>query len=257
MRVESRIMLCVAVMAMLIGWSCSPPKPQTLTIAAAANVQYALDSLVSVFEQETGTACEVVTSSSGKLTAQISKGAPYDIFLSADMKYPKTLFNDGFLKDEPVIYAQGSLVLWRPNGIDQVDLWPLFNSEEIKNIAIANPKTAPYGIAAMEVLVSMNLMDEVEHKLIYGESIAQTNHFITSGAAGLGFTAKSVVMTPQMRAKGQWVEIDPTRYTPIDQGMAIINHEGYELPTAKAFYDFMLSPKAQSILQYHGYQIPK
>lgn len=256
MRVELRIMLCAVVTAILVGWSCSTPKPQTLTIAAAANVQYALDSLVSMFEQETGTDCEVVISSSGKLTAQIGKGAPYDVFLSADMKYPERLFNDGFLKDKPVIYAQGGIVLWRPNGVEQVDLWPLLSSEEIKNIAIANPKTAPYGIAAMEVLASMNLMDEVEHKLIYGESIAQTNHFITSGAAGLGFTARSVVITPQMRGKGQWVEVDPTYYTPIDQGMAIINHEGYELPTAKAFYDFMLSPKAQSILQYYGYQIP-
>ncbi|MEQ9301196.1 MAG: molybdate ABC transporter substrate-binding protein [Cyclobacteriaceae bacterium] len=236
--------------------SCSTREPRTMTIAAAANVQYAIDSLVSVFELDTGTDCEVVISSSGKLTAQISKGAPYDIFLSADMRYPKTLFDNGLLKNEPIIYAQGSLVLWGPTNIDSDDLWKLLRSDEMKYIAIANPKTAPYGIAAMEALSSMKLMDVVADKLIYGESIAQTNHFITSGAAGLGFTAKSVVMTRLMKDKGYWLEVDPNHYVPIDQGMAIINHEGYELPAAQIFYDFMLSPKAQSILKYFGYQSP-
>ncbi len=233
---------------------CSQHKPQTITIAAAANVQYALDSLVSIFEQETGTGCEVVVSSSGKLTAQISKGAPYDIFLSADMKYPELLYAEGLLKNKPVVYARGSLVLWSPTRSDSTDLWQMLSSDEIKNIAIANPKMAPYGIAAMEVLTSMNLLDGVEEKLIYGESIAQTNHFMTSGATGLGFTAKSVVMTPQMRDVGKWVEVNTAYYTPIDQGMALINHDGYELPPAQAFYDFMLSSRAQSILNYFGYQ---
>ncbi len=244
-------MIAVVLMTTL---GCSQPKPQTLTIAAAANVQYALDSLVSIFEQETGTGCEVVVSSSGKLTAQISKGAPYDIFLSADMKYPELLYGEGLLKNKPVVYARGSLVLWGPSMSDSADLWQLLSSDEIRKIAIANPKIAPYGIAAMEVLTSMNLLDEVEEKLIYGESIAQTNHFMTSGAAGLGFTAKSVVMTPQMRAVGKWVEVNTAYYTPIDQGMAIINHEGYELPSVQAFYDFMRSSRAQSILKYFGYQ---
>lgn len=257
MRVMLRINLAIVTFALLVAYGCSQSRPQTLTIAAAANMQYAVDSLVNVFEQDAGTDCEIVISSSGKLTAQISKGAPYDIFLSADMRYPKTLFDQGFVKKEPIVYAQGTLVLWSPTKMDSVDLWQLLTSDEIKNIAIANPKTAPYGIAAMEVLSSMNLLDAVKNKLIYGESIAQTNHFITSGAADIGFTAKSVIMIPQMIDKGHWVEIDPASYTPIDQGMALINHEGYELPAAQAFYDFMLSAKAQSILNYFGYQIPR
>jgi molybdate transport system substrate-binding protein len=245
------------VIGTLAAWSCAQPKTQVLTIAAAANVQYALDSLVSVFEKDTGLECEIVISSSGKLTAQISKGAPYDIFLSADMKYPEVLYKDGFVKQKPVIYAHGSLVLWRYASNSEVDLWQLITSDEVASIAIANPKTAPYGTATMEALNSMNLLDSVERKLIYGESVAQTNHFITSGAAGLGFTAKSVVMTHQMRDKGHWTDVDLSYYTPIDQGMAVINHEGYEVPAAQLFYDFMLSPKAQSILQYFGYQTPK
>ena len=253
-----RGLLIVKVFLTTVGtlsiWSCSAPKPQVLTIAAAANVQYAVDSLVSVFERDAGVKCEVVVSSSGKLTAQISKGAPYDVFLSADMKYPEVLFKDGFVKGKPVIYAQGSLVLWTYSENDQVDLWQLITSGEITNVAMANPKTAPYGAATMEALKAMSLLERIESKLIYGESIAQTNHFITSGAAGIGFTAKSVVMTHDMLNKGHWIEVDPTHYTSIDQGMAIVNHAGYEVPAAQEFYDFMLSEKAQYVLQYFGYQ---
>lgn len=254
MRLRSTF-LYLFILISLVLFSCSQPKPQHLTIAAAANVQYALDSLVQVFESEYGVECDVVISSSGKLTAQISKGAPYDVFLSADMKYPRALYQDKYVKDEPIIYAQGSLVLWQYVESSQADLWQLLESSETKNIAIANPKTAPYGTAAIEALTATGLLDKVNDKLIYGESIAQTNHFITSGAAGVGFTAKSVVMTPEMLQKGRWLEVDPQYYRPIDQGMVIVNHDGYEVPAAKKFYDFMLSAKAQTILKDFGYRV--
>ncbi|MEM8895759.1 MAG: molybdate ABC transporter substrate-binding protein [Bacteroidota bacterium] len=236
--------------------SCSQPSPRILTIAAAANVQFALDSLVRVFEEESGADCEIIVSSSGKLTAQIAKGAPYDIFLSADMKYPQSLYESGHVKSPPPVYAQGSLVVWSMREEDSTSLIDKLNSETIQTIAMANPKTAPYGIAAKEVLEAMELLQVLKPKLTYGESIAQTNHFISSGAADFGFTAKSVVVSPQMREKGTWEEVDVDLYTAIDQGMAIVNHDGYELPEAQQFFDFMLSAKAQAILKHFGYKIP-
>ena len=182
----------------LVHLGCSDSRPGTLTIAAAANVQFAMDSLVQVFGHESGVECEVVVSSSGKLTAQISKGAPYDIFLSADMKYPKALFEEGHLAALPTVYAQGSLVLWQIGDSALMPELKDLTSENIESIAIANPSTAPYGVAALQLFDSLGLFDQLESKLIYGESIAQTNHFISSGAADLGFTSKSVVLSPQM-----------------------------------------------------------
>lgn len=242
---------------LLLVVGCSEPPPQPLTIAASANVHYALDSLVSVFEEQYGVSCEIVVSSSGKLTAQIAKGAPYDIFLSADMRYPYSLYEEGYVKHEPVVYGLGSLVLWSFHTTDAEDLWQVLTAEATRSIAIANPKTAPYGRATLQTLEALGLEEQVGEKLIYGESISQVNHFITSGAAEIGFTAKSVVLAPGVDPKGYWLEVSPEHYTPIAQGMVIVDHDGYEVPAALDFYRFMLSPTAQSILRYYGYQIPE
>ncbi len=251
-----RLIFSVIVFSHLV-WSCQEPDPQTLTIAAAANVQFALDSLVQQFEQSTGVSCEMIISSSGKLTAQISKGAPYDVFLSADMKYPLSLYEQGYVKAAPTVYAHGSLVLWTFDDSSDTDLWRKLISEDTEAIAVANPKIAPYGEAALQTLELLDLLSIVDSKLIYGESIAQTNHFISSGAADIGFTAKSVVLSPQMNGKGRWVGVDLTSHATIEQGMAIIEHDGNEIPAAQKFFDFMLSTQAEAILLHFGYQIPR
>ena len=136
----------------------SPAESQELTIATAANVQFAMEEIIQAFSQDHGIPCEMIVGSSGKLTAQIVQGAPYDVFVSADMKYPQNLLGNNKTWDTPVAYAYGKLVLWT---LDE-DLTPELDQlkePEVKHIAIANPRNAPYGVAAMQVLQAQNLAE--------------------------------------------------------------------------------------------------
>jgi len=227
---------------------------KTITIATAANMQFAMQELADTFTQKTGTSCDVVISSSGKLTAQIKEGAPYDIFVAANMKYPQEVYAAGRAKTKPKVYAYGKLVLWSLNENIRVDLETL-ESEAIQHIALANPKTAPYGTAAVSALMQLKVYDRIENKLVFGESISQTNQFILSGAAELGFTAMSVVKAPSMQSRGVWISVADSLYDPIEQGVVLIEHATTTKPEAAAFYEYLFSEEAQKILQDFGYSI--
>ena len=232
--------------------SCDQRSEESITIAASANLQYALEDLIDDFEEQTQIGCNLVVSSSGILTAQIQEGAPYDIFLSADMKYPAQLFEAGLALEEPMVYAYGRLVLWTLK--DEINLTlEALSSEEVDYIAMANPKTAPYGLAAEEVLQFLKLKTTVEEKLVYGESISQTNQFITSQSADLGFTAKSVVMAPNLVDKGYWLDLDTSWYNPIAQGVIVIDSGSSRDEQALKFKDFLLSDRGKKILNNFGY----
>ena len=230
--------------------NCQPASKTDLTIAVAANMQFAVEELLDAFENKTGFNCDMVVSSSGKLTAQIKSGAPFDLMISADMKYPQDLFESGFADGPPVIYAYGKLVLWTKKAGSPPSLEYL-TTPMAKHIAIANPKTAPYGAADIEVLEQSGIYETIRDKLVYGESILQTNQFILSGAADVGFTAKSMIMSGPMEGKGLWLEMDQQHYAPLAQGMVIIDNQNTEL--ARQFFDFLLSPEGQKILQKYGY----
>ena len=238
----------------LVITACSQKNTKKLTIATASNMQFAITELVQAFTEQSGIECETIISSSGKLTAQIMEGAPFDIIVSADMKYPEELFKNGFTTSEPKIYAYGTLVLWSMENDVEVSISSL-TKNDIKHIAIANPKTAPYGLASIEVLKHYNIIDSLQHKLVYGENISQTNQFITSKAAEIGFTSKSVVIAN--KTKGKWVEINSNIYTPILQGIAVIKNNNNNSKEAKQFYDFMFSPKGKEILDKFGYSVPE
>ena len=227
---------------------------KTITIATAANMQFAMQEFVDTFTQKTGTSCDLVISSSGKLTAQIKEGAPYDIFVAANMKYPQEVYAAGRAKTKPKVYAYGKLVLWSLNENIGVDLETL-ESEAIHHIALANPKTAPYGTAAVSALMQLKVYDRIENKLVFGESISQTNQFILSGAAELGFTAMSVVKAPSMQSRGVWISVADSLYDPIEQGVVLIEHATTTKPEAAAFYEYLFSEEAQKILQDFGYSI--
>jgi len=233
--------------------SCEHQEKNKLTIATAANMQFAIDEIVNAFKSETGIECEIIVSSSGKLTAQIQEGAPFDIFISADMKYPNELYEKGLTKNKPEIYAKGNLILWTMKD----DIEPsiaILETPEIKHIATANPKTAPYGIATKEVLIHYNISEKLNPKLVFGESIAQTNQFIALKAAEIGFTAKSVVLSPQMIGNGKWIEIDKNTYTPINQGITILKNGKFDIEQTKMFYNFLFSIKGKEILNKFGYE---
>ena len=228
-----------------------------ITVAAAANVQFAMDELKTEFSKETGIDVSLIIGSSGQLTAQIKAGAPYDIFISADMKYPETLYRDKLAIDSPKIYATGSLVIWTMNeGITLDKNLEYLLSGNIKKIAIANPINAPYGAAAVEALKHFNIYNKIKDKLVYGESIASTNQFIYSGVVDAGFTAKSAIMSPKMSSKGKWMEIDPFSYRPIRQGSVILKY-GYENHKGESikFYNFLFSQKAKKILMQYRYRV--
>ncbi len=228
-----------------------------ITVAVAANVQFAMQDLKTEFKKETGINTVIIIGSSGQLTAQIKQGAPYDVFISADMKYPENLFENKFAVDKPKVYASGTLVIWSvKKGIKLSDNLKELLDNKIQKIALANPKIAPYGVATIEALKYFDIYKNVKNKLVFGESIAPTNQFIISGAADIGFTAKSVVMSPSMKGKGTWKEVNPLAYSPIKQGCVILKYgfKNHKIETEK-FYRFLFSEKAKKILTNYGYQI--
>ncbi len=223
-----------------------------INIALSANVGFAIDDLLKQFKKENpNIKVKYTLGGSGKLTAQIKRGAPYDIFMAANMKYPNTLYLDKDAKTKPVIYAKGSLTLFSINKRDFSKGIEILKDKSITKIAMANPKTAPYGVAAKEALENANIYQDVKSKLVYGESISQTVAY-SKTAADIGIIAKSALYSDKMKAykEGEnWKEVDQKLYTPISQGMVILKNS----QEAKKFYDFILSPKAKSIFRNYGY----
>ena len=228
-------------------------KPTTkLTIAAAANMQFAINELVDTFSDHTSIPCQIIIGSSGKLAAQIREGAPFDIFVSADMKYPMSLFDTGSTLKPPKVYAYGKLVIW--SVCDHIKVSDqILTHVNINRIAIANPQTSPYGLAAMQALKNYDVYDEIKAKLVFGESISQTNQFILSQAVEVGFTAKSVVLSKRLADQGQWVEVSTSFYEPIAQGVVIIDQKSKNSYQAQQFSEFLFSVEAKTILEKFGY----
>jgi molybdate transport system substrate-binding protein len=230
--------------------------PEKLTIAVAANVQFAIAELEKAFEAMHNIPVEVVLSSSGKLTAQIQQGAPYDLFLSANMKYPRYLQAQGLAASPPEVYATGSLVAWTTKNISLDSALQILTRPSIRKIAIANPKNAPYGEAAQQLLQKRQLWDVVSPKLVFGESITQTNQYILSGASDMGFTAKSVVLSPAGKGQSNWIELPISDYAPIDQGVVLTRHGQQAHPVeARQFIAFLKTPAAKAIFEKYGYRI--
>lgn len=230
--------------------SCERKTPPKLLIATAANMQYPMAELRKAFFHETGIPCEAIISSSGKLTAQIKAGAPFHVFIAADMAYPETLYQEGYTLNAPKTYAHGTLALWTVNDT----LTPTINAltaNDIKHIAIANPEVAPYGKAAAAFLKKRQLYDKIAQKLVFGESIAQVNQFVMSGAAEIGITAKSVVQQQSGRSK----TIDITDYPPILLSVTALKTSHVQ-NGAQKFQEFLFSESARAILENFGYVVP-
>ncbi len=228
---------------------------QKITVAVAANMQYAFQELKNEFERTYHIHVDEVIGASGNLTRQIIQGAPFDVFISADTKYPENIYQEGFAAEKPKVYARGALVLWTiKDGLQLQNNLQFLLSGDIKSIAIANPKIAPYGSAAEAILKKFSLFDELKNKLVYGESISQTSQFIATGNADVGFTAKAVVLSDQMKNKGRWIELNKDDYPPILQAAVLLkygikNHSS----SARKFYEFLFSENAKDIYKKYGY----
>ncbi|NOR55518.1 MAG: molybdate ABC transporter substrate-binding protein [Sulfurovum sp.] len=226
-----------------------------INIAVAANVSYVIEPLIEVFnENHAEIKVNVILGSSGKLTAQINAGAPYQLFLSANMDYVQKLYEDNLTLERPRIYAQGALAVLSTKIRDFNNSLSVLEDADIQKIAIANPKTAPYGKAAVETLKNAKLYQKLEKKLVYGESVSQTVIYATT-AADIGLVAKSALFSKQMsgyKEHQHWKDVDTELYTAIDQGMVILKSakENIEVQT---FYDFLLSSKAKEVFKAYGY----
>ncbi|KAB7887074.1 molybdate ABC transporter substrate-binding protein [Poseidonibacter ostreae] len=229
-----------------------------ITIAVAANVSYAINDLIKEFNiKNPNTKVNVILGSSGKLNAQISHGAPYDLFMSANMKYPYNLYKNNFANIEPKVYAKGSLAYFSTKNLDfSKDIKHLLEDKNIKQIAIANPKTAPYGIASFQALKNAKVFENIKSKFVYGESISQTISYSVS-ATDIGIIAKSSLFSNKMskyKENINWKEIDSKLYTPIKQGVVLLNNAKNKEET-QAFYNFIFSKKAKEIFKSYGYLI--
>ena len=227
----------------------------TINIAVAANVSYAIEELKAEFKKiSPQTNVQVTLGSSGKLTAQIKNGAPYGLFMSANMKYPQALYKENIAITKPVVYAQGALAYLSSKEQDFSKGIEIVKNDKISKIAVANPKTAPYGKAAVEAMKNGGVYESVKEKFVYAESISQTVSYAVT-AADIGFIAKSSLYSDKMSKyeKGiNWTEVDPKLYTPIKQGIVILKH-GADNGSYRAFYDFILSDKAKKIFNDYGY----
>ena len=225
-----------------------------ILIAAASDLKFALDSVVTVFKKANPEArVEVTYGSSGKLFEQISHMAPFDLFFSADIEYPSNLKKNGIVLSEVHAYGVGRIVIWSQI-IDPAH--GQINSlldKKIRKITIANPRHAPYGKRAEEALRHYKVYENVKDKLVYGENISQTAQFVTAGAAEAGIIALSLALSPGMKKlNGHYYIIPENAHTPLEQGFVILK-KAEQNPLAVAFKDFMLGTDATKILGYFGF----
>lgn len=238
---------------LLFLWPFFLAKADGLQIAVAANVQDPFKEIANVFQAKTGISIEYVIGSTGKFVTQIMHGAPFDILLSADMTYPTKLYQMHLTVSKPKPYVDGQLILWTTYHFDLKKWSNLLQSSQIKRIAIAHPNFAPLGKEALSVLKKSHLLEKINHKLVYGDSIAQTNQYIATGHADVGFTAQSIVFNPQFSKIGKWIMIPQSFYRPIKQGVVILKST-HHLDFARRFIEFLYSPMAQAIFKRYGYR---
>lgn len=255
MKLKTVLTTSLGLLLLIVTVGCKLPPPENkLNIAVASNMQFAMEEIADAFMTETNIPCELIVGASGQLTAQIKEGAPFNVLVSADMKYPLEIEKAALAANTPQVYAYGKIVIWTLNE----DITPTMEgllASEVKHIAIANPKLAPYGVAAQQALKYGSIFNKVKYKLVYGESITQTNQFILSQSAEAGITAKSIVTSPKMRGVGSWRDIDPATYDPIEQGVVIIKKEDPNYSKEILFCKFLTSEPAQKILRRFGYAV--
>ncbi|WP_395740930.1 molybdate ABC transporter substrate-binding protein [Prosthecobacter sp.] len=232
----------------------------TLTIAVASSVQFAMEDVLKEFSSaHPEVTVKATYGSSGKFVAQIQNEAPFDVFLAADMEYADKLAKAGLALDGKVSpYAIGGLVLWVPKSspldVEKLGIAAL-NDPAVKKIAIANPKLAPYGVAAVAAMKSLKVYEQAEPKLVLGENISQTAQFTESGAADIGFLALSHAVSDKMKDKGRWWEVPADAFPAIEQGMVILKRTP-NADAARTFRDFVLGEAGGKVLQRHGFKLP-
>lgn len=245
--------LCAVVAYLAIGTSASA---ENLTIAAASDLRFALDEVVEIFEADhSGHNINVIYGSSGRMTAQIINGAPYDILFSADISFPQRLQAEGMTATEPAVYAIGRIVLWSSRlDASSMTLQDLAINDNIRRIAIAQPAHAPYGQRAQEAMETAGVWEQIQSKLVFGENIAHAAQMTESGAADIGIIALSLALFPSMLEHG-YTLISDSMHNPLTQGF-VVTRRGGENALAMQFAEFMGTNEAHEIMKKYGFVMP-
>lgn len=246
-------------LSILLASLALPVCAQTLTVAAASDLTYSIEELSAAFAKHVpGAEVKASLGASGNFVAQIKNGAPFDVFMSADMKYPGQLAQDGAADAATLTpYAVGRIVLWSfDKRFDLKQGMRVLNDARLIRFAIANPDVAPYGRAARASLTALGFWESVQPKLVLGENIAQTAQFIQTGNAQIGIVSYATVLAPAVKGTGSYYLIPGDGAPPIEQG-AIITRHGAANPLAPRFLQFLQSPAARAILLRHGFSLPR
>jgi molybdate transport system substrate-binding protein len=231
---------------------------QEITVAAAADLQFAFQDVAARFQKDTGHSVKLIFGSSGNFFAQIQNGAPFDIFFSADIDYPRKLEAAGLTEPGTLYsYATGKIVLLAPQGspLDLSRGLQVLLDPSIKKIAIANPQHAPYGRAAVAALQHDGIYDKVADKFVLGENISQTATFVVSGSADVGIVALSLALAPSMKEKEKYAEIPAGDYPAIEQA-AVILKSSQQKEIARQFVAFLKTPAMLDLLRAYGFTVP-
>jgi len=261
--VRSNFTVLLLVAAVFLG---APPggnaraQNDALTIAAASDLSFALQEASDNFEKQTGHRVRLSLGSSGSFYSQIQNGAPFDIFFSADIEYPKKLEEAGLAEPGSLYpYATGRIVLWVPAGsaldIARLGMKALLDPA-VEKISIANPRHAPYGRAAVTALEKAGIYEKISGKLVLGENISQAAQFVASGNAQAGIIALSLAVSPAMRDNGRYFVIPTTDYPPIDQA-AVILKSSSKKEIAAAFLAYLRGPEGAALMKRYGFTLPE
>jgi len=230
---------------------------QEITVAAAADLQFAMQDVATRFQNETGKTVNPIYGSSGNFFQQIQNGAPFDVFFSANLDYPKKLDAAGLVEPGSYYqYAKGKIVMWVPkeSKLDLSSGIRVLLDPSIKKIAIANPRHAPYGQAAVAAMQKENVYAKVKDRLVLGENISQTASFVASGSADVGIVALSLALSPNMKDKGRYAEIPRDEYPPIEQACVILCSSNNK-DTARRFLAFIKTAAIADVLRSYGFDV--
>jgi molybdate transport system substrate-binding protein len=242
-------------LSLCIALSPNILRAEEITIAAASDLSFAFKELVSEYETASRNQVKLTFGSSGNFFAQIQHGAPFDLYFSADISYPKKLEEAGLIVPGSLYrYAIGRIVLWtrHKSSLDVTQGFSAIRQPSVKNIAIANPKHAPYGRAAVAAMEHFKVHDTVKDRLVLGENVSQAAQFVESGAADIGIIALSLALAPAMSTKGTYWEIPPEAHPPLEQGAVIIK-ASKRADSAKQFLEFVKSRQGVAIMKRYGF----
>jgi molybdate transport system substrate-binding protein len=232
---------------------------QEITVAAAADLQFAMPDLAAQFQKQTGKTVNVIYGSSGSFFQQIQNGAPFDMFFSANLDFPRKLQTAGLIAPGSFYqYARGRIVVWVMNS-SKLNVSPglaALANPGVTKIAIANPQHAPYGQAAVAAMQHEGIYDKIKDKLVLGENIAQAASFVVTGTADVGIVALSLALSPNLKGKGRYLEIPASEYPPIEQAVVILNSSKNK-DVAQQFLGYIRTTPAAAILQRYGFDVSR